>query len=69
MHINSTDGTFYGPRRLPTRPLIDVSLTSAELHAVVRWLEREATAPLNDNHDAAADPLFNRAAALREAGR
>lgn len=62
-------GTSYGPRRLPGRRLIDISVTPADLYGLVRWLEREATAALNDNHDAAADLLLDRAAAFREAGR
>jgi hypothetical protein len=69
VHITSTIRTFYGSLRLAARSLIEVSLTAAELHAVVRWLEREAAAALNDNHDGAADLLFNRAAAFREAAR
>lgn len=69
MRIPSTIRTSFDPRSIGRRPMIPVSLTAAELHAVIRWCEREATAALDDNHDAAADLLFTRAAALREAGR
>lgn len=69
MHIQATFPTMYGPRAIPRRPMIRVTITPAELHSLIRTIEREATEAERDGHVAAADVLFWRAAALREAGR
>ena len=69
VHLRPFIRTSYGPRRLPPRPLIDVSLTSAELHLLARAIEGEADAAERDGRPDAANALSWRAAALREAGR
>ena len=56
-------------RSLPPRPMLRVSLTPAELHTLIRAIERDAVAAEQEGQIAAADHLFWRAAALREAGR
>lgn len=69
MRIQSTFPTMFGPRAIPRRPMIRVSITPGELHSLIRVIEREAAEAERDGHVAAADLLFWRAAALREAGR
>ena len=68
-HLPHTLRTSYGPRFLPLSPMVRVTLTPAELHHVVRGVERErAECEASGQHDA-AERLAWRAAALREAGR
>lgn len=67
MRISSTFPTMFGPRAIPRRPMIRVSLTPAEVHTLIRAIEREAAEAERDGHVSAADLLYWRAAALREA--
>ncbi len=69
VHIRPAIRTSYGPHGLPPRPLIELSLTSAELHLLARAIEGEADAAERDGRPDAANVLSWRAAALREAGR
>jgi hypothetical protein len=69
MHLAPTIKTSFGLRSLPPRPMLRVSLTPAELHTLIRAIEREAEAAEQDGQIAAADHLAWRAAALREAAR
>jgi hypothetical protein len=69
MHFAPTIKTSFGMRSLPPRPMLRVSLTAAELHTLIRAIERDAVAAEQEGQLAAADHLAWRAAALREAGR
>ena len=69
VHIVPTIKTSFGRRSLPPRPMLRVSLTPAELHTLIRAIERDAEAAEQDGRTAAADHLAWRAAALREAAR
>jgi hypothetical protein len=58
------------PRSVPTRDLITIGVTPHELHRFVRLLEKEAVKAADEADQIAfADFLFQRIAALREAGR
>ena len=52
-------------RRLSPQPMLRVSLTSTELHMLIRAIERDAETAERDEHGAAADHLSRRATALR----
>lgn len=68
-YLPHTLRTSFGPRFLPLSPMVRVSLTRAELHHVIRGVERErAECEAAGQHDAAVR-LAWRAAALREAAR
>lgn len=69
VHLSSTIPARFGPRRLPQRPLIDVSLTSAELHTLALASDDEAIAAECKGRYGLANTLAWRAAALREAAR
>lgn len=69
MRIAPTIRTSFGVRSLPPRPMLRVSLTPAELHTLIRTIERDAEAAEHEGQIAAADHLARRAAALREAAR
>lgn len=68
MHISPTIRTSFGKRSLPPRPMVRVSLTPAELHTLVRAIERDAESAERDGQVAAADYLARRAATLRAMG-
>ena len=60
----------FPPISLSTRALVPVELTPRELHRLVRLLEGDAIRAADDPEQVDfADFLFQRAAALREAGR
>jgi hypothetical protein len=61
--------TTFAPRALLVRRLITVELTPAELHRLVRSIEADALAAIEDGKNDYADFLFRRVAQLREAGR
>ena len=69
MFVNSTISTSFGPRQLPPRPMIRVSLTCRELDTLVRALDRDAVQAQQDGRVAEADRLALRAAMLRNAVR
>ena len=69
VHIVPTIKTSFGMRSLPPRPMLRINLTPAELHTLIRAIERDAEAAEQDGRVAAADHLAWRAAALREAAR
>jgi hypothetical protein len=69
MNFSSYITTSYGPRLLPNRPMLRVTLTRAELFAVVRHLQRDADAARAAGNDDTAIRLDWRAADLREAAR
>lgn len=69
MYISATINTMFGRAAIPHRPMIQVAVTSHELHGLVSWLQRQATEAEQDGRQALADSLHWRAAALREAGR
>jgi hypothetical protein len=50
-------------------PMVRVSLTQAELHVLIRAIERDATSAEEEGRMSAADSLSWRVAALREAMR
>lgn len=52
-----------------TAPLVRVMLTPDELHSLARWIERNSTTAEADGQATAAETLFWRVAALREAMR
>lgn len=70
MHIPHTFATMHGRRQSGARhPMISVTLTQSELHTLSRAIERDARDAERDGHTRAAETLFWRAAALREAMR
>jgi hypothetical protein len=70
MYIPSTIRTSFGPRAaLPRCPMVRVSLTQAELHVLIRAIERDASSAEEEGRMSAADSLSWRVAALREAMR
>jgi hypothetical protein len=69
MHIPSTIRTSHGPRSLPMRPMLRVSLTRDELQHVITGLQREAAEHERDGRDDIAVRLHWRCADLREAYR
>ena len=69
MHIAPTIKTSFGMRSLPPRPMLRINLTPAELHTLIRAIERDAEAAEQDGRTVAANHLAWRAAALREAAR
>jgi hypothetical protein len=66
MNIPSTS---FGPRALPRCQMVRVNLTQAELHVLIRAIERDATSAEEEGRMSAADSLSWRAATLREAMR
>ena len=69
MHVVPAIKTSFGMRALPPRPMRSVSLTPAELHMLIRAIERDAEAAEQKGQVAAADHLAWRAAALRAVPR
>ena len=69
MFVNSTISTSFGPRQLPPRPMIRVSLTCRELDTLVRALDHDAIQAHHDGRVAEADRLALRAAMLRRVAR
>jgi hypothetical protein len=69
VHIPSAIKTSFGPRSLPRCQMVRVSLTQAELHVLIRTIERDAASAEQEGRTSAADSLSWRAAALREATR
>jgi hypothetical protein len=69
MHIPSTMRTAFGPSIVPIRASVRVTLTCAELFAVIRYVEREASEARALGNDDVATRLDWRAADLREAAR
>lgn len=53
----------------PVRPMIRISVTAHELHALARAISRDADTARMDGRHEAADQLDWRVAALREAAR
>ena len=69
MHVPSTIRTAFGPRALPCRPMIRVTVTPEELHMLTLAIEREAIMAGREGDMAASNHLSWRACALREAAR
>jgi hypothetical protein len=69
MDIPAIIRTSFGPRSLPHRPLVRVSLTPTELYTLVHAIERDAIKAEEEGRISAADCLSWRAASLREAAR
>ena len=69
MHVPATIRTAFGPRALPRRPMLRVSVTPEELHTLTLALEREAAQAEREGDMGAADHLHWRTALLREAAR
>lgn len=70
MQIPHSFATMHGRRHSGVRnPMISVTLTQSELHTLSRAIERDAREAERDGHLRAAETLFWRAAALREAVR
>lgn len=69
MYFLSTIRTSFGPRALLRWPMVRISLTSAELHALIRAIERNSSSAEQEGHQSAAEHLARRATALREAAR
>jgi hypothetical protein len=65
MHIPSTIRTTFGPRQLPPRPMIRVSLTCRELYALTIQLDRDAARAQQAGRLREADRLALRATVLR----
>jgi hypothetical protein len=62
--------SIFAPRSLPARGFILVHVTPRELHRLIRLLEDDAVRAAEDvDQEDFADYLFQRVAALREAGR
>ena len=59
----------FAPRALLAHPLIVVEITPSELHRLIRSLEAEVTAAIDDGRDDYADFVLLRVAQLREEGR
>jgi hypothetical protein len=59
----------FAPRALPDRKKIPIEVTPFELHRLIRSIEAEAMAAIDEGKDGYADFLFVRVAELREAGR
>lgn len=57
------------PRALLLRTMVMVELTSSELHRLIKSLEIEAEAAIENGQDDYADFVLRRVAELREAGR
>ena len=68
MHIVPTIRTSFGTRSLPPRPMVRVSLTPAELHTLIRAIERDAESAEREGQVTAANHLARRAATLRAIG-
>ncbi len=69
MIIPATIRTSFGPRAIPHRPMVRVSLTVSELHILLRAIERDAAAAEQEGRWEVSDHLSWRAADLREAAR
>ncbi len=69
MYLPHTIRTSHGPRSLPMRPMIRVSLTVAELQHVILGLQQEAARHEREGRDDVATRLHWRCADLREAAR
>ena len=69
MFIPATIRIFHGPRAIPHRPTVRVSLTVSELHILLRAIDRDAAAAEQEGRREVSDHLSWRAAALREAAR
>jgi hypothetical protein len=59
----------FAPRALLLRTMVTVELTSSELYRLIKSLEIEAEAAIENGQDDYADFLLRRVAELREAGR
>ena len=62
MHIPSIIKTSFGPRALPRCPMVRVSLTRAELHVLIRAIERDTTSAEEEARLSAANSLSWRVA-------
>ena len=69
MHITHTIRTSYGRSRTNRPGMIAILATPSEVHQLVRLIERQAADADADGHQHAAELLFSRAVALREAAR
>ena len=69
MHIAPTIRISFGVRSLPLRPMLRVNLTPAELHTLIRTMERDAELAGQEGRIAAAEHLARRVIALRETAR
>jgi hypothetical protein len=70
MHIVTTIKTSHGPRLLLLPPpMIRISVTPSELHALILVIERDAAEAERELRFSAADHLARRALALRRAIR
>jgi hypothetical protein len=67
VHIPTTIKTSHGPRLLPRPPMIQITVTPSELHALIRVIERDAAEAERELRFSAADHLTHRALALRAA--
>ena len=65
----TTIRTSLGPRLLPPAPMIRLSLTRRELHALVRTLDRDAMEAQLAGRFAEADSLALRVVTLRNVAR
>ena len=67
MHIAAIIKNSQGPRLLPRSPMIRVTATPSEKHALIRVIERDAAEAERELRLSAADHLTKRTLALREA--
>ena len=65
VHIATTIKTSQGPRLLPRPPMIRITVTPSELHALILVVERDAAEAEREFRFSAADHLKHRALALR----
>ena len=61
MHIATTIKTSHGPRLLPRPPMMRITVTPSELHALIRIIERDAAEGERELRFSAADHLACRA--------
>jgi hypothetical protein len=69
MYIHSSIRTAFGLRRLPSAPMVRVSLTRRELDSLIHALDRDAMHAELDGRFAEADSIAVRAIVLRDAVR
>ena len=66
VHIVPTIKTSFGLRSLPPRPMLRVSLTPAELHTLIRAIERDAEAAEQDGRSRRRPSRMARSGATRD---